>query len=96
MIAPEEERRRTPAGHVPVRSPRSDLDELYWELQLILPADTLTEKEFSKSCFFFWKCSDEVNSGKGHYLLLMLVIKSKPITEEEDADKERQTGWRRI
>ena len=29
-----------------------------------------------------------MNSGKGHYLLLMLVIKSKPITKEEDADKD--------
>lgn len=37
-----------------------------------------------------------MNSGKGHYLLLMLVIKSKPITKEKDADKEKQAGWRRI
>lgn len=41
-----------------------------------------------------WKCTDAVNSGKNHYVLLMAVIKSKPTVQT--GDKEGQTSWKRI
>lgn len=35
-----------------------------------------------------WKCTDAVNSGKNHYVLLMAVIKSKPtIQRRKRTDK---------
>lgn len=41
-----------------------------------------------------WKCTDAWNSGKNHYVLLMVVIKSKPTIQM--GDKEGQTSWKRI
>ena len=52
-------------------------------LQVILTAETLKEQNLSESSCFFLKSTDEVNSGKSYYVLLMSVIKSKPITKQE-------------
>lgn len=63
---------------------------------VILAADTVLWKNIiSGRVAVFLKCTDVVNSGKSYYLLLMSVIKSKPITKEWDVDKERQTSWKK-
>lgn len=38
-----------------------------------------------------WKCTDAVNPGKNHYVLLMAVIKSKP-TVQRGIKRDRQAG----
>lgn len=38
-----------------------------------------------------WKCTDAVNSGKNHYVLLMAVIKSKP-TVQRGIKRDRRAG----
>lgn len=91
VIVLEEERRRTEQGHhagarpaqITTVGPGRVILGTRLPVQVIPAADTVhRENQISGRAAAFLQCADEVNPGKSYYVLLMSVIKSKPIKTE--------------
>lgn len=84
MFTELEEKREGKREHAPVKVLKRNVGNTY---SIFYEGGTGRREKAA----VLWKCTDAVNSGKNHYVLLMAVIKSKP-TVQRGIKRDRQAG----